>query len=1117
MMTEQPVPSTPVPGDDEHAFQSREEAEAEKSPPSQKSLQDLFPVVALGASAGGLEAFERFFRHVPTNPGMAFIVIQHLDPSHTSMLAELIARYTDMKVHQVTDGMQIAPNHIYVIPPNRDLSIVGSVLQLFPPSAPRGFRLPIDAFFRALAIDQGKYAIGVILSGTGSDGSSGLRTIKEYEGMVIAQTPDSAKYTGMPHSAITTNAVDFILPPEAMPRAILDYYQKAIQPVETGQQSVEEQSPEILREIFALLRGQAGHDFSQYKLNTVGRRIERRMIVNHFDNLRAYIDYLRRNRVEIEQLFKELLIGVTNFFRDKEAFAVLRDQVIPGLFENARDDTIRVWVPGCSTGEEAYSIAMLLHDYKEQIAQHVEIQIFATDIDDESIAKARTGIYSENIVSDVPPEFLEKYFTSENGRYSVNKDIRSMVVVANQSLIKDPPFSRIDLISCRNLLIYLNSELQKPIIRMFHYALNPSGYLFLGTSETLTGFTHMFEAVDKKARIFRCIKGIVPQSLDFRVGFSDSRTSQSPPGNSERQLNIRMVAEKTLLDRYAHPSVIIDERGDILYFHGDTDPYLHPATGEASLNILRMARPEIRPVIGTHVRRVFSQRQPIIEEVMRITHHDKALLVRIIFQPIKQTLTLQNLILVIFEQVAEASLSESAEDLKQEETAYANQRIATLEYDLRLTRDYLQTTVEDLETSNEELTAANEELQSSNEELQSTNEELETTKEELQSINEELITVNAELNEKIEALYKANNDQVNILNSMLIGLIFLDDYLSIRLFNPIAAKLLNLMEADVGRPIQHFAQNFDHHSLADECERVLDTLKPFSEEVFTYDQQWFLLQIRPYRTLDDIVAGVVITFTDITEQKLMQRQIAQREFFYRTLARHLPNAIALLFDRSKRFIIVEGQALHSMGYSSEQFEGKTLQEVTPVPQNIVVLTQIFEDTLRGESVRMELPGNGLTFELSSVPIYDLNGHMEYGLVVGRDISQRKQLADELVKREQTYRALIDNLPGIALLVFDHDLRYLIAGGDVLKNVGFAPAEMLGKTVYEVLSEERVTEVIEHYQAALQGRQSGYTRSFGDRTYKVVALPILNTEGKVQSGMIISYITDDANGVRLSSD
>jgi two-component system, chemotaxis family, CheB/CheR fusion protein len=874
-MSEQSIPSTPVPGDDEHAFKSREETEAEQSP--EKSVEDLFPIVALGASAGGLEAFERFFRSTPVDMGMAFVVVQHLDPSHPSMLAELISRYTQMPVEQVTDGMRVEPNHVYVIPPNHDMSIVRSHLQLLAPVAPRGYRLPIDAFLRALAIDQGKHAIGVILSGTGSDGSSGLRTIKEYEGMVIAQSPETAKYNGMPLTAIATNAVDFVLAPEDMPNAIIKYYKKALQAAENNKQPMDEQSPELLQEIFELLRNQTGHDFSQYKLNTVGRRIERRMIVNHFDHPRSYINYLHRHQVEVDQLFKELLIGVTNFFRDREAFAALRTLVIPRLFENIRENTIRVW------------------DYRDQNHQDVDIQIFATDIDEEAITKARLGVYSENIITDVPSEYIQKYFTADNGRYTVNKDIRAMVVVANQSLIKDPPFSRLDLISCRNLLIYLNAELQKPIIRMFHYALNPSGYLFLGTSETLTGFTHMFEAVDKKARLFRCIKGLVPPSLDFRFGFSEGLPREVAPKSNERQLNIRGIAEKTLLERYAHPSVIIDERGDILYLHGETEPYLRLASGEASLNILRMAREEIRPIVAAYMRRVMAKRQLISEEKLYITANEKVQLLRIVFQPIEQRITLQNLTLVIFEQIAETTLEEIAEtdESVKEDALYPNQRIAALEYDLRLTRDYLQTSVEDLETSNEELTAANEELQSSNEELQSTNEELETTKEELQSINEELITVNAELNEKIDALYKAHNDQLNMLSSINIGLIFLDDRLLVRLFNPIAGSLLNLMDGDIGRPIQHFAQNFDHHNLADESERVLDTLQPFSDEVLTNDRRWFLLQIRPYRTSDEIVAGVVITFAEITEQKLMQRQLAQREYLYRTLARHLPSCPAV--------------------------------------------------------------------------------------------------------------------------------------------------------------------------------------------------------------------------------
>ena len=1070
--------------------------------------ENRFPVVALGASAGGLEAFERFFTHLPTDTGMAFVLIQHLDPTHHSMLTELVARYTTLPVHQVENGMKVEPNHVYVIPPNREMTIRNSELLLQAPDLPRGFRLPIDAFFRSLGRDQGSFATGIILSGTGSDGTAGLKVIKENEGLIIAQSPASAKYTGMPRSAIVTRLADLILPPEEMPQALIAYYARAGAPSGMIAEASPERSSDVLREIFQLLRTQTGHDFAQYKLNTITRRIERRMIVNRINSIENYLHFLKTHRAEVPLLFSELLIGVTSFFRDAEAFEVLRTQVIPELCGNPQKDIIRVWVPGCSTGEEAYSLAILFSEHRDQTRKDIDIQIFATDIDEEAVNKARTAIYPENIVSEVPEELLEKYFTHVNGHYTVNKEIRSMVVIAQQSVIRDPPFSHLDLISCRNLLIYLTAEVQKPVIGMFHYALNDSGFLFLGSSETLTGFTHMFEPIDKRNRIFRCIKGIVPQPLDLNFGLTDATAASRIPKSQGRPLNIRAIAEKTLLNRYAHPSVIIDERGDILYFYGDTNHYLQSAQGEASLNILRMARQEIRPLVAAHLRRISALNDQTTEENVRLIDGDQVETIRLIFQPLEQALTNRKLILVIFEHITVVEAAELSTDGIWEGEQKSRQRIVDLEHDLQTAHNYLQATVEDLETSNEELISANEELQSANEELQSTNEELETTREELQAINEELITVNAELNEKVDALYQANNNQINLLKSIDIGLIFLNDRLAIQLFNPIAAGLLNLMDNDIGRPIQHFAQNFDYHSFHEECERVLDTLQPFSREVFSTDQRWFVLRISPYRTQENIVAGLIITFTEITEQKSMLEQIAQREYLYRALVRNLPNTIAFLFDHNKRFVIVEGQGLKALGYVGSEVEGKTLEEITQIPENIPLLNKIYDDTLRGESLQFELSRGDVTFELATAPIYDKEGRVEYGLLTGRDISGRKRIANILSEREQTYRAMVDHLPGMALMVFDHEMRFLLVGGDALAAAGFNPGEMVGRTLQEVLPEEHIPLVIDHYRAALEGRKSAYISEFNGQKYQVLGLPIQDIDGRVRAGMMLTYRMDD---------
>lgn len=851
---------------------------------SESTQQNAFPVVGIGASAGGLDAFEEFFTHMPSNPGMAFVLVQHLDPDHESILVDLLKRCTEMRVVQVEDGMEIQPNHIYVIPPNRNMALLHGTLHLMEPVERRGLRMPIDFFFRSLAEDLAETAICVILSGTGTDGTAGLKAIRGEGGMTMVETPESAGYDGMPRSAIATEMVDFILPPAEMPAKLLSYTEHLLDPRIKRAVIAPNRETEAIEKVFVLLRSQTKHDFSLYKRNTISRRIERRMAVNQIAQAEDYVRLLQRTPREVDILFRELLIGVTSFFRDREAFEILEQKAIPEILNMRRpDQPIRVWVPGCSTGEEAYSIGMLLREQMSQREQEFEVQIFATDIDYEAVEQARLGTYAESLVADVSPERLRQFFIKDGSTYRIGKQIREMVIFAIQSVIKDPPFSRMDLISCRNLLIYLGPELQKRVIPLFHYALKPGGFLFLGSSETLGEFSSYFSIVDRKAKLFQR-SGIEPVPPHTALKFTVSTTPDDEPIGAAavktRNLNVREVVEGTLLQEYTPPSVITNEQGDILYFHGKTDKYLEPVSGEASLNVLRMARDYIRIPLRAAFLKATSQKKVTVHENIQRSEADRTENVTLTIKPITKPDPAQGLFLIVFQDVAYPKRLEMTEPVTDER----DRRLLELEQELQSTREYLQTTVEELETTNEELKSTNEELQSANEELQSTNEELETAKEELQSVNEELVTVNSELQNKIDELTWANNDLSNLLSSVEIGIVFLDEKLRIQRFNSSATELINLIESDVGRPVSHIVSNLAYDTILADTQEVLDTLVPKNVEAQTTDGRWYRVRIRPYRTIENAIRGAVLTFFEITQLRRVQEQL-QQEIAERDLAR----------------------------------------------------------------------------------------------------------------------------------------------------------------------------------------------------------------------------------------
>ncbi|MEI7947056.1 MAG: chemotaxis protein CheB [bacterium] len=844
-----------------------------------------FPIVGIGASAGGLAAFEAFFSGMPAdvNSGMAFVLVQHLAPDHTSILADLIRRYTRMQVFEVNDGMVVQPDCVYIIPPNCDMAFINGVLTLLEPAMPRGQRLPIDFFFRSLAQDQHERAIGIVLSGTGSDGTLGVRAIKGEGGMVMVQKTQSTEYDGMPCNAIATGLVDFELLPKEMPSRIIAYAAQAFGN-SFRRVSVMESLPETaIKKIFVLVRAQTGHDFSQYKPSTINRRIERRMAVNQIESIDGYVKFLQRDPVEVGALFRDLLIGVTSFFRDHDAFKMLEEKAMPRIFANKGEGaTIRVWSCGCSTGEEAYSLAMLLAEGMKARKKGFAIQVFATDIDSQAIAVARTGIYPASIVTDISPDRLARFFTMEpgGGQYRIHKGIRDMVIFSEQDVVKDPPFSKLDLISCRNVMIYMGPILQKKLIPLFHYALNPGGTLFLGTSESTGDFSGQFSALDNKQKIYQRKEdymGTRRAAIDHFVPLLSAVDAVLPTrvvGKTSfvEKLPLRELTEQALLQQVIAAGALVNAQGDILYLHGRTGMFLEPAPGEAGINnILKMAREGLKNDLTMALHKAAGIKETVSHPGLSVKTNGHFTTVNLTVRPVTTGAGASPespLYLVILE---EAPAGTEFSLLRQGYGGQGGQedvdaRIIALKQELRDKEEYLQSANEEMQSSNEELKSSNEELQSVNEEMQSTNEELETSKEELQSVNEELSTVNTELQIKMLDLTRLNNDMNNLLSGTGIATLFLDHQLRILRFTPTASEIINLIPADAGRPVAHIVSNLvGYDRLVADTQSVLDTLIPKEAEVQTTAGRWYTLHIQPYRTIANVIEGAVMTFVDITE------------------------------------------------------------------------------------------------------------------------------------------------------------------------------------------------------------------------------------------------------------
>lgn len=861
---------------------STDAASTDENTAMNDNTENGFLIVGIGASAGGLEAFQTFLRNMRDDSGMAFVLISHLAPNHESLLSELLDKETEMSVVQAENEMRVQPNHVYVIPPNTTLTLKQRTLQLKPPKEARGHRTPIDLFFTSLAEDQKENAVCIILSGTGSDGTIGLKAVKENGGLAIAQDSDTAKYDGMPRNAVLTGLIDYVLPVEEMPAKLLEdvrHFRDLKENV--GLDSIVNETTDKLDQICSILHSKLGHDFSNYKPNTLVRRIQRRIRITHATSASEYIKLLGNSEEEVKSLFQDLLIGVTQFFRDPEAFEALKENVIKPLAEKCTSERpIRIWVAGCSSGEEAYSIAILLHEVMGFRDLRSSVKLFATDIDGRSLALARQGRYPEGIAEHITQNRLNLYFTKQDNSYQINKTIRETCIFSQHSLISDPPFSRIDLVACRNVLIYFDTDLKNNLVPLFHYALSPEGYLFLGPSENLNHRSELFHPIDKQYRIFQRKEVMVSPKVNFSLGSRDQLRSlglTGQPPEKKRQQRIQEVIEQVLLQEYSPPCVIVNEQREVVYFFGSTGKYLEPSQGVPSNNIFDLARRGLRLDLRTAIKEAFKNRKTVIRKKVAIENDDRIQLVTLIVRPVKDKDQYDGLMMVIFKDEQTRLINRESSGESRVNSQDDRPLVQELEVELQKTKEHLRTTIEELENSNEELKSANEELLSMNEELQSSNEELQTSKEEMQSINEELETVNAELRSKVEELHELNSDVQNFLESTQIATIFLDRQLRIKQFTPVATDLFNFIQTDVNRPITDIALSLDSTDLARDIHEVLRTLIPLEKQVkMSSSNRHYKMRIMPYRTVENVIDGAVMTFVDITDLRQARNKAERR-------------------------------------------------------------------------------------------------------------------------------------------------------------------------------------------------------------------------------------------------
>ena len=894
------------------------------------SSENNFPVVALGASAGGLEAFTQFLSGLTPKSGMAFIIIQHLDPSHPSSLVELLGRISPIPIVEATEGVTIKPDHAYIIPPGKSLTIHNRILSIAGDQEHPGITHSINHFFGSLAADIGERAVGIILSGTGNDGTEGARAIKAHDGLIIVQKLESARYDGMPKSAIESGVADYILTPEAMPGILKEYLDQSFYKRDKIRQALKKDDVNM-QNIFSLVKVRTRRDFSGYKLSTITRRIEHQMAVNSIDTVANYLKFLRENPTEIEALMKNFLIQVTSFFRDKEGFESLKQKICQLIKDKPEGSQLRAWVPGCSTGEETYSIAIIIMECIQESGRRYGLQVFGTDLDAEAIAIARAGSYPSAITKDVDQKRLDEFFNKVEHSYQIKKNVRENVIFAVHDVVTDPPYSRMDMISMRNLLIYFDSELQKKVVPMLQYALNENGLLFLGTSETIGEFTDLFTVLDTKYRIYQAVgkrKGI-PSNFSSQPGLSE----QSDVKTSNIITQSGAKSEPFKLLEALPPSVLVDHNHQVLYTHGDTSKYLRLSEGKPSTSLLNLVKPELASILATLLRETSQEPKAVATGNIHFSYNDRMQHVKITVRPLS---TLESDLVITFEDLP------GPKRRKTRGKPESEPQQKELESELQRTRDTLRGTIEELKTANEELRSANEEYMSSNEELKSANEELETSREELQSVNEELTTLNSESQKKNEDLTALNNDMLNLLNATGVATLFLDEKLRIRRFTPAATQLFKFINADIGRSIEDISSPLKQNILVKASRGVLDNLIPVEQEVQTTGGKWYSLRILPYRTSDNVIEGVVVSFVDISSIKASL-------IYAESIAETVRDPMLVLDEQLK--VVAANKAFYlTFGVKKEDTEGQVIYGVGNRQWDIPRLREMLKDIIDKNSV-----------------------------------------------------------------------------------------------------------------------------------------------------------------------
>lgn len=1022
------------------------------------------PIAGIGASAGGLDAFKRFFAAMPPDSGIAFVLIPHLDPNHQSLMVELLSRCTEMPVVEATDALAVAPNRVYVLPPNKYMTIAGGALHLTGPVVRGGPQTSIDLFLRSLADDQKEKAIGIILSGTGAHGSQGLRAVKASGGMAMAQDPSTAEYPPMPEHAIATGLADYVLPPEKMPAALIQYLQHA------GVKGVDRaETQAMVHQILTLLLAHTNLDFHGYLKKMLARRIERRMSLHWFHQIADYLGYLKENPQEIKRLAHDLLISVTSFFRDSEAFFTLATEVIAPLIRAKEPDaSVRVWCAGCATGEEAYSLGILLLEQIAAAPTTCHLQIFATDADDDALDVARRGIYPDTILTDVSPERLARFFTRvEDGSFQVSKQLRDAVTFARQNLVADAPFSRLDLVACRNLLIYLEPEVQNKIIPLLHFSLNERGFLFLGPAETTGRHHDLFEPVSKKWRIFRRIGPARTRPVEMPIAVG--ATTRAPvrhlaPPSASRPVSFAELTHRLLLHDFAPSAVLVNRKYEILYSFGPADRYLLVPAGEPTQNLLQMAREGLRNKLRAAIQKAVRQGSPVKLRGVRVHHDGETHRVIVTIRQILEPPSADGLLLVTFQDKEPGALPPSAPETAEDESI-----VRLLEDELKATREDLQCTVEELEHANAELKTSNEEVLSMNEELQSANEELETSKEELQSLNEELATANNQLQDKVREFEAASNDLANLLNCSEVPIIVLDNQLRIKRFTPPASRLFSLIATDIDRPLSDITPKFNHNTLRDDIERMLRNLEPQERQVQTTDGCWWNRRITAYRTVNHRIEGVVLTFADVTRLRHADER-AQR--------------LAGVFWDSNDAVTVQELdgaitawnqgAVRMFGYT--EAEALQMNAMQMIPEELHAEVRSFWQRVRQgdcvdswESRRKTKDGRLLDVWITATVLKDETGKPTAIVKSMRDTAELKRTLAELRRSEERYRTLFSTLiEGFCIIemVFDAadqpiDYRFLEVNPAFEKQTGLRDAQ--GKLVRELVPN------LDHHWFAIYGK------------------------------------------------